>query len=230
MKASLVSDLLTPCTGQRFAQVLRVRLGALMGTPPTDRHVAVLWAQSMLESGRLKSMHRFNPGNIKASQSWEFLYCQYRCNEIIDKVVRWFDPPHPQCNFRAFLDLETGLDDYLAFLARRQSWEAAKAGDPAQFVHVLKVADHYFTADEEPYRRAVVSLTNEGLRLLAQPERDTEPPPDPAEDKLHAEAIFTMAADPDRLLHTAAVQAMLLGQEGMWDAITEERNRNLAED
>ena len=230
MRATLIADKLTPCTALEFMRAVRSGLETLTGQTPTDAFVAILTAQCALESGRWRSMHRNNPGNIKASENYEYLYCQFRCNEVIHGKVEWFDPPHPQTNFRAFYDLETGVLDYLRFLSGRaryaRAWAAAAAGDPVAFVEALKAAG-YFTADVGPYLRAVVSLFNEYLRQLREPSRDTEPPTD---DVSEAQAIMVIAPDPDRLLHVAAVQAMALGQEGMWDALAEERKRNLAED
>lgn len=229
MRATLIPDLLTPCTALEFIRAVRGGLETLLGKAPSDAFVAILTAQCALESGRWKSMHRNNCGNIKASESYEYLYCQFRCNEVIHGKVEWFDPPHPQCNFRAFYDLETGVIDYLRFLMGRKryskAWLAAMAGDPVAFVHELKSAG-YFTASEAPYLRAVVSLFNEYLRLMREPSRDTEPPVDHQNE---AQAIMAIAPDPERLLHVAAVQAMALGQEGVWDAWRDERNANLRE-
>ena len=200
VRATLVSDLLTTCEPLAYAAALRSGLETLTGKTPSDATVAVFWAQSALESGRWKSMHRNNPGNVKASQSYEFLYCQYRCNEVIGGKVEWFYPPHPQTNFRAFMDLEPGVLDYLRFIQARHSWVPAMAGDPEMFVHVLKTQDHYFTADEAPYLRGVVSLFQECLRLLASGQHD----PVPVD---HAAAVAVVAPDPERLLHTEAILA-----------------------
>ncbi len=205
MRATLVSDLLTPCGAVTYLCAIRAGLETLSGRTPSNAHVAVLTAQSALESGRWRSMHRFNPGNIKASDSYEYLYTQFRCNEVIGGKVQWFDPPHPQTNFRAFMDLDAGVLDYLRFLSGRprysSSWHAAEGGDPALFVHALKNAG-YFTADEAPYRRAVVSLFNEYLRLLAEPGSDTLP--DPAEVD-HESAVAVVSPDAERLIHNTAV-------------------------
>ena len=230
MRATLIPDLLTPCTALEFMRAVRSGLETLTGKTPSREFVAILTAQCALESGRWKSMHRNNPGNIKASESYEYLYCQFRCNEVIHGKVEWFDPPHAQCNFRAFYDLETGVIDYLRFLMGRKryaaAWVAAERGDAVGFVRALKLGG-YFTADEAPYTRSVVSLFNEYLRMQNQPERDTEPPTDHQNE---AQAIMAIAPDPERLLHVAAIQAMALGNEGMWDAVREERNRNLREE
>jgi hypothetical protein len=220
VRATLVPDLLTPAAPVAVVRSIRSGLETLLGRTPSNAHVAVLTAQSALESGRWRSMHRFNLGNVKASESYEYLYCQFRCDEVIGGKLEWFDPPHPQTNFRAFMDLDTGAMDYLRFLAKRarysSSWHAAESGDPALFVHALKNAG-YFTADEAPYRRAVQSLFVEYMRLLDRPDRDTEPLRDEqAEQVLHAAAIASVAPDADRLLHTAAVLAMDLADPLEW--------------
>jgi hypothetical protein len=177
-------------------------------------------------------MHRYNFGNVKASDSYEYLFTSFRCNEVIGGRLEWFDPPHPQTNFRAFMDLETGVMDYLRFLSGRprysSSWHAASSGDPALFVHALRNAG-YFTADEAPYRRAVQSLFVEYMRLLDRPDRDTEPLRDEqSEGKLHAEAIASVAPDPDRLLHTMAVLAMASGDPLEW--ARDERRKHMVSD
>lgn len=207
MQATLISDLLTPCTALDYVRSIRSGLETITGKTPPNGQVAVLTAQSALESGRWRSMHRFNPGNIKAATDYGFLYTQYRCNEVIGGKTEWFDPPHPQTNFRAFMDLETGVLDYLRFLSGRvryaAPWAAAIKGDPAAFVHALKMAG-YFTASEGPYLKGVVSLFGEYMRILADPKGDTVPPAAPVD---HAAAVAVVAPDPDRLLHTEAILA-----------------------
>ena len=209
MKAKLVPDLLTPCTALEYVRAIRSGLETLNGRTPSDAHVAVLTAQSALESDRWKSMHRFNPGNIKASSSYEYLYCQFRCNEVIGGKVEWFDPPHPQTNFRAFMDLDTGVTDYLRFLSERAryaaAWQAASRGDPTAFVHALKVSG-YFTANEGPYLKAVASLFGEYMRLLAS--ESTEPA-----EVDHVAAINVITPDEERNVHNTAVLNSFVDRE-----------------
>lgn len=227
MQATLVTDLLTPCSALDYVRSIRGGLETITGKTPPDGQVAVLTAQSALESGRWRSMHRFNPGNIKASTDYEYLYTQYRCNEVIGGKTEWFDPPHPQTSFRAFMDLETGVLDYLRFLSGRARyaapWAAAIKGDPAAFVHALKMAG-YFTASEGPYLKGVVSLFNEYMRLLAQPLAAGEPP----NEVDHAAAVAVVAPDPDRLLHTEAI----LAREGydLTQSMLDDKNAALRED
>jgi hypothetical protein len=229
MLAKLVPDLLTPCAPLGYVRAIRSGLETITGKTPPDGQVAVLTAQSALESGRWRSMHRFNPGNIKASADYGYLYCQYRCNEVIGGKTEWFDPPHPQTNFRAFMDLDTGVLDYLRFLSGRvryaSPWAAAVKGDPAAFVHALKISG-YFTASEGPYLKGVVSLFNEYMRLLAEPDRDTGLPEGTID---HAAAVAVVAPDPDRLIHTEAVLAVTLSQQGVDDWIREERDAAMRE-
>ena len=229
MKAVLVDDLLTNLSLVDVLRGIRSAYNTLEGTDPSNQCLAILTAQSALESGRWRSCHRFNLGNVKAGQSYEGYYCQFRCNEIIKGKVEWFDPPHSQTNFRAFMNLETGCLDQVAILKRRFSvaYAAAKSGDAPLFVHALKISG-YFTANEAPYLKAVISLTNEYARTLVEPQRDTEPVPLPDEEV--CAALACVKPDESRYLHTEAVLAMMLGQGGMWDAVREERNRNLAED
>ncbi len=209
MKAKLVTDLLTACDAPTYLRAIRGGLETLSGKTPSNAHVAVLTAQSALESGRWRSMHRFNPGNIKAADSYEYLYTQFRCNEVIGGRVLWFDPPHPQTNFRAFMDLETGVLDYLRFLKDRarysSAWHAAESGDPALFVHALKNAG-YFTADEAPYLRSVVSLFGEYMRLLASE------PVEPVEVD-HEAAVAVISPDEERNIHNTAVLRSFIDSE-----------------
>lgn len=196
MKATLVQDKLTPCTAADVLRAFRSALETLTGKTPSNAQLAVLVAQSALETGRWRSIHCWNFGNVKAGPDYEWLYCQFRCNEVINGHVEWFDPPHPQCNFRAFTSIDTGALAHLRFLSGLKryagAWKAAEQGDPAAFVHALKLAG-YFTADETPYRRSVVSLFNEYMRLLANEPRDTEPSPPPDETELHQAALAALA-------------------------------------
>lgn len=181
MKAIFVPDRITVYDPVVLAAGLRSACVALpqVGRDPGDMALAVFMAQIALETGRGKSCHGWNLGNIKASEDYEGQYSCFRCNEIIQGKVQWFDPDtggfavppgHPQTRFRAYEDAP-GLKpasvrascEYIAFLATRsryaKAWQAALAGDPAAYVHELKLAG-YFTAAEAPYAKAVVSLVN----------------------------------------------------------------------
>ena len=127
MKAKLLPDLLTPCTARDVMWALRVAHERVTGLTPSRDTLALATAQSALETGRWKSIHRYNLGNIKASSTYEGYYCQFRCNEVIGGKLEWFDPPHPQTNFRAFLNLEDGATDHVEFLSKRPRYASAWA-------------------------------------------------------------------------------------------------------
>jgi hypothetical protein len=199
MKATLIPDQLTPLDAKTVALAFRGAYETVCGTTPSNACLALLVAQSALETGRWKSIHCYNFGNVKASPDYYGYYCQFRCNEVINGKVEWFDPPHPQCNFRAFPSCEVGALDHIRFLAQRKryakAWEVAKVGMPLAFVEALKAAG-YFTADAGPYARAVVSLWKEYLGMVERlKEVDTEPAAAPAdaEDTLHQEALAAVA-------------------------------------
>lgn len=177
MKARLLPDLLTPVTAREVSEALRVAFGRASGLVVTRETLALATAQSALETGRWKSIHRYNLGNIKAGPTYEGYYCQFRCNEVIGGKVVWFDPPHPQTNFRAFLSLEDGATDHVSFLAHRAryapAWSELLRGEPELYVRALKTAG-YFTANEAAYTKAVVSLFNEYLRMLSKPTAEQE--------------------------------------------------------
>jgi mannosyl-glycoprotein endo-beta-N-acetylglucosaminidase len=204
MRATLIPDQLTPLEAADVARSFHAAFVRSFGHDPSTRSLAILMAQSALESGRWKSLHCYNFANIKASEAYEGNYCLYRCNEIINGKVEWFDPPHAQCRFRAFENADDAAYDYLVFLLRprfKPSWDKVIEGDPIGFVAALK-AGGFFTAAEEPYRRAVVSLMSEYASKIPRWLDPAEPDPQPGnllidlDAQVHAEA--TAAAEQAR--------------------------------
>jgi hypothetical protein len=153
--------------------------------PPTPGQLALLLAHSALETGNWQvGLWNWNFGNVKASESYAGYHQYFRCNERLKqpdgsfKYV-WFDPPHAQTRFRAYLDAPAGGAAHLEFLAidttphngRPNVYEAAWAElmrvRPVSYVSELRKAN-YFTADEGPYRDAVVQLYNQFLPKCAE--------------------------------------------------------------
>ncbi|MET0795215.1 MAG: peptidoglycan-binding protein [Polyangiaceae bacterium] len=161
-----LEDQLTPVSPGQVFVALQVAWRNQFGTEPHRSSLLVLLAQWALETGRGRSMHCFNLGNVKSngtSGDW----CFFRCDEIIGGKVKWFEPDDPGCRFRAFVDLNAGAADYLRTLNQRfqRAWPAVLAGDPAAFAHLLKL-QLYYTADEAQYTRTLVSLFAEFTRTL----------------------------------------------------------------
>lgn len=216
MKATFLPDEITKLDPKNVARALRSAYETVCGVTPSRECVALMVAQSALETGRWKSIHRFNLGNVKASPTYEGFYTQFRCNEVINGKVEWFDPPHPQTNFRAYLGLEVAALDHIRFLQRpryARAWQSLQGGQPLAFVEDLKRAG-YFTADAGPYARAVTSLWKEYLAMLdrMREEDDTEPPPPP---------------DDEPTLHDLALAAV--AKTDVANLVREERDENLKE-
>lgn len=139
--------------------------------------LSVLLAHSALETGHWKvGIWNWNFGNVKASASYPGKHQYFRCNELINGKYVWYDPPHPQCRFRAYDSPAEGLEHHLRFLGTstnpwgkpnryQAAWDQAMAGNPAEFVTELRRA-RYFTAYLEPYKRTVVQLTEKFSREL----------------------------------------------------------------
>lgn len=157
MSGEELPDILTHVDPLDLAKALVSAWRKLLGSTPRRESILTLLAQSALETGWWKSCHCWNLGNAKAGDDRD--HCFFRCNEVIGGKIVWFDPPHPQCRFRAFRSLEEGAIDYLTLMRNRfhSAWPAVEAGDPRAFVRALK-ASGYFTADLGPYENSVAAI------------------------------------------------------------------------
>lgn len=161
---------LTPLTEQQAAIVLRTSFKNLIGHYPSIESLAILWAQSALETGRWKngSIYNWNFGNVKRLPDQK--YTSYKCSEIINGKNQWFYPYHPQTFFAAWETAEEGSLAYLNFLTKKKryagAWQEVLNGNPIKYCAALKSAG-YFTADLVLYTKGVVSLTEEFKRKFA---------------------------------------------------------------
>jgi Putative peptidoglycan binding domain len=180
-------DQLTPVTPAAVLDALGQAWQTEFGAAPHRTSLLVLLSQWALETGRGRSMHCYNLGNVKSNQK-SGDWCFFRCNEVIGGRVVWFDPDDPACCFRAFTSLDAGALDYLRILHARfsRAWPAVESGDPAQFSHLLKVS-RYYTADEGQYTRTLTSLFVEFSRTLQNPGS-----PAPVPDLYHEAGIQTV--------------------------------------
>jgi hypothetical protein len=162
----IVKDMLTPLSRDDASRAFLAAYQQLTGKPPTPAVLALLLAQSAFETGHWKSLHHFNFGNAKAGPSYP-LITQFRCSEVDQNGVETFyDPPHPQCNFRAYENAAAGALDYLKVLQNRPHWwQGLHTGDPSAFVDALATPPKYFTGNPAVYKRSVVSLFNGFLPL-----------------------------------------------------------------
>ncbi len=228
---------------------MRYALTGAIGSKPTAACLALALAKCALETGRWKSCHCWNWGNIKAGEKYEGMYCAFELNEVLNGKVVWFgprgrldrkggtviaepfaDPPgHPQTRMRAHENEFTGADAYVEFMLKgsggrfRPAFDRMVAGDAAGMVHAMKLAG-YMTADEAPYAKAVISIDREYTGKIA----GLNPAPSATEEEV-CRAVACLAPDPDRYLHTEAVVAAMNSMDGVWDAIREERNAAMRE-
>lgn len=164
-----VEDKLTPLTEAEGTYYLREAWKYLFGEYPSVNSLSLLWAQTVLETGRFKYLHLWNYGNIKRikGEPWT----SYKCSEVLNGKNQWFFPYHPQTHFRAYKDALDGTIEYVKFLSQRkrytEAWQWVIKGDPVEYCKALKKAG-YFTADLGHYTKGVVSLTNEFKRKSSE--------------------------------------------------------------
>jgi flagellum-specific peptidoglycan hydrolase FlgJ len=152
--AQQVSAVRTKLSAEQAAQALERAWERVIGEAPKAETTAILTAQWAHETGRGQAMMNFNFGGIKGT-SPAGLSTAYKTREGWGKTeIRIVD------RFRAYSTAEEGAADYVALLARRypEAVEAARSGDPAEFVRALKER-RYFTGNEQAYTRSVTSLS-----------------------------------------------------------------------
>jgi hypothetical protein len=146
----------------------------IYGVVPTVDQLALLWAQSALETARWKEINNNNFGNIKKKHApnddgHNFTMVatgEYIWNNSLKKSIwKWFTPPDPETHFRSYSTVTDGAKDYISLLNKKTRYAKVwavimRGGSPAEFSHELAVAG-YYTAKEELYTKGVVSLTNE---------------------------------------------------------------------
>jgi len=173
----IVQNKLTQLSPSEAAAALAAAYQQLIGVPPSQAVLALLLAQSALETGNWKKIHNYNFGNQKAGASFP-LIVQFRCSEIVNGAEKFFDPPAPECNFRAYESAAAGALDYLRVLhARPHWWQGLQTEDPSAFVDALATPPKYFTANPAIYKSALTSLfVQYGPLALGVLGRPTHPP------------------------------------------------------
>lgn len=179
----------TPVDVEELALAFCSAYRQLTQLAPSRDTILVLLSQSALETGRWKSCMCFNLGNIKSRDGDGRSFTYFRCNEVVNGKVVWFDKPSPVARFRAFHTLTEGAVDHIGFLAKSQryakAWSAAVEGDPAKFVDELKAAG-YFTADLWPYKHSVCNIF---AQFKAQLQFEVPPAAPVIDDELRARIL-----------------------------------------
>jgi hypothetical protein len=161
--AQLVPTVATPITVPGLYAALQTAWSAQMGAPAPRGALLCLLAQWALETGRGRYCYCYNLGNVRHVDGDGRDWCQLpKVNEVIDGVTKWYYPPDPMTNFRAFESLDAGAADYLATLRTNfaRVWPSIIDGEPHAFVKALAAA-HYFTASEAQYEATLCAIFTE---------------------------------------------------------------------
>ncbi len=203
MLATYMEPKLTPMSFEEAESAMRAALGGTLSARPRDEVLALALAKSALETGRWKAIWNDNWGNIKAGESYSGWFTCITLNEVLSGRVVWFAPEgelvggrgsavkgkrwdvppgHPQTRMRHYANQYDGAYAYVDFVSGlkryAKAWQALLAGEAVAYVRELKAAG-YFTAQEESYRKAVVSLHREFLaKLNGRSPEINEPDPD----------------------------------------------------
>jgi hypothetical protein len=155
---------------------------------PSDRALAILFAQTALETGRFKSIHNYNYGNIKKVHKPDdgYKFTMFSAGEMEKGKYVKYEPPAEPTHFRAYDSPLDGADQYIKFLSQRKrylkAWQLLTAGDPKAYSFELYAAG-YYTADPNSYTTTLMRLFDEFFRrkeelmCFVPPEKDetTEP-------------------------------------------------------
>ncbi len=89
---------------------------------------------------------------------------EWRIKAVHPKTCVRFDPPHPQCWFRSFPSLDTGVAHHLAFMRSRYAaaWAAIEAGDPKKVSEPMR---HYYTVSVAAHRASLVKLFDKWMAI-----------------------------------------------------------------
>lgn len=148
----------TPMQPEEAAQHLSDAWESVLGKPPSDEALALLWAQWALETGRGRWMVDFNFAGVKgkAPRGGSAVWWTSEGSDDDARRVR--------SRFRAYRSAEEGARDYIRMLKRRypDAIQAARRGDAQRFVHAL-ARRGYFTSEPDAYCRALSSLSRQFL-------------------------------------------------------------------
>lgn len=151
----------TPMQPEEAAQHLSDAWEKVLGKPPPDEALALLWAQWALETGRGRWMVDFNFAGVKgkAPRGGSAVWWTSEGSDDDARRVR-----RVRSRFRAYRSAEEGARDYVGMLKRRypEAIRAARRGDAQGFVHALAKRG-YFTSEPDAYCRALGSLSRQFL-------------------------------------------------------------------
>lgn len=141
-----LDPVLTPTSIERARTLLAEAFRDVAGAEPTPAEVAMLAAQSALETGNWLKMRQGNFGFVTATPGDTFFRIQG-------------DTTH---TYRAYATLEDGAHDFVGLIARRfpKAWALLNSRDVDAYAHELK-AGGYYEAPEAAYAAGMRRLYRE---------------------------------------------------------------------
>lgn len=173
----------TPQSEVDLAYALRDGHRIAFGPLPSDGRLRVAWTQIALEHAHGKACFNANLGNVSAAASYQGDYYVEPCDERVSRNPdKW---KRINMHFRSHARIVAGASDYWAIIGGRYKsvlplFDAGACSDAAYALSRLG----YYTAHEDDYARAMVSLGRyydaHVAPLLAPPtedgrDRDTMP-------------------------------------------------------
>ncbi len=139
--------------------------GLMLALGPCTPRTAVAWSQLALEHAHGHAIYNNNLGNVTAFGSWSGEYYVVTTSEQVKPGV--WKPVNMR--FRSHASIAEGVADYWSILSRSYGtaldcFDAGLPGGAAEELHKA----HYYTADMEPYRKAMMSLYREALAIQAE--------------------------------------------------------------
>jgi flagellum-specific peptidoglycan hydrolase FlgJ len=153
--AGRIDAVRTPLTRDKAADLFRMALAAELGRAPSSRELAMLLAQSDLETGSWQSMFGWNFGNSVVGKSGAQWFT------LKNDADRPLDKRH---HYRAFPSALEGASYYVRLLKKEfpRAWSALSSGDPNLYAAALK-EDRYYEAPVSDYARGLASRYREVL-------------------------------------------------------------------
>jgi peptidoglycan hydrolase-like protein with peptidoglycan-binding domain len=163
--ATELPDKPTPMSGEDVTEAISAGYQQVLKSIPSPNVLSLLVAEAAYETGNFgRGIHNFNFGNKKFS-SGDPHFQYFRCNEVINGVDQYFDPPDPHCKFAAYANPAQAAEAFVRLLHGRSVWwNGLQSGNPTAFVSALKQGG-YFTGDETAYAAGVAKYAKDYIAL-----------------------------------------------------------------
>src|SRR5271157_351844 len=163
--ATELADKPTPMNGEDVTKAISSGYQQVVKKVPTPDVLNLMVAQAAFETGNFgKGIHNYNFGNKKFSGGDPY-FQYFRCNEVIDGVNQFFDPPDSHCKFAAYANPAQAGEAFVKLLQGRSVWwNGLQSGNPSTFALALKQGG-YYTGDEAGYAAGLERYAKDYIAL-----------------------------------------------------------------